>query len=300
MRRRFLLVHNPVAGLEGRRLVDEVKAGLTHLGASVTDHDGAPEAVSGLLRTRAGEFDAAIAAGGDGTIRALAAQLEPHGLPLGIVPMGTGNVLAHELDLPRTAVGLTDLLLRGPVREFQGACANGEPFFLMAGVGFDGEVIRLLDTPLKRKVGKAAYTAPVLKTVREAAPTLEVEVDGTMHSAQWVVAANARCYGGPFVISPDAGLHREGLIAVLIQSPSRFAQVRQLLALATGRLHRARGVTMIACKAVKVRSAKPVASQIDGDAFGATPLDITAGGTRVRLIVPEAYAARIGPELEKD
>ena len=286
-------MHNPIAGLDGRHLVHEVTAGLRHLGAEVTKYDGAPEQLPAVLQDRAPSLDAVIAAGGDGTIRALAAQLTPYGLPLGVVPMGTGNVLAHEIGLPSSAVGLADLLLRGPVHEFEGALANGEPFFLMAGVGFDGEVIGHLDTPLKRRIGKAAYVAPFLKTLRKPHAMLDVEVDGAQHQARWVVAANGRRYGGAFIIAPQAGIERPGLVAVLIKNDSRFGLLRQLIALGTGRLHRAHGVEMIPCKRLTVHSVGPVASQIDGDPFVATPLDISAGGARVRLIVPEAYAARL-------
>jgi diacylglycerol kinase (ATP) len=293
MRRRFLLAFNPTAGLDGRRLVEEVVAGLEHLGADVIRHDGAPHALPELLRDNAANLDAVIAAGGDGTIRALAAHLDGLDLPVGVVPMGTGNVLAHEIGLPRSAVGLVHLLMHGPVRRFEGARANGETFFLMAGVGFDGAVIGALDTPLKRRVGKAAYAGPVLKVLRQPQPLLDIEVDGQPFRAQWLVAANAHRYGGPFVIARDAGIERPGLIAVVMQSPHRLSQLRQLLALGIGRLHRASGVHMIPCRHIVVRSTQPVASQIDGDPFVATPLEITAGGVGVRLIVPETYAKRM-------
>lgn len=292
-RRRFLFVHNPIAGLNGRHLAREVTAGLTHLGASVINHDGAPEALPAVLREHAADIDAVVAVGGDGTIRALAAELEPYGLPLGVVPMGTGNVLAHEIGLPGSAVGLAHLLLRGPVHTFDGARANSEPFFLMAGIGFDGEVISRLDTPLKRRVGKLAYASPILETLKAPRPLLEIEVDGKPHQAHWLVAANAHRYGGSFVISRDAGIDRPGLIAVMMTCASNVTLVRQLLALATGGLHRANGVISIPCKSVSVRSSKPVSSQVDGDPFMDTPLTITAGGARVRLIVPEAYAASL-------
>lgn len=292
MRRRFLLVFNPTAGLEGRSLVHEVAAGLEHLGCEVIRFDGAPEALPQLLRQTAPNLDAVIAAGGDGTVRASAALLAGYDVPLGVVPMGTGNVLAYEIGLPRSAVGLVHLLRSGPVRRIEGAHANGEPFFLMAGVGFDGAVIRELDVPLKRRVGKAAYAGPVLKVLRQPQPLLSLEIDGKPFSAQWLVVANAHRYGGPFVIARDAGLERPGLVAVVAQASNRIAQLRQLTALGLGRLHRARGVAMIPCRHVTVASAQAIASQIDGDRFVTTPLEISAGGIAVRLIVPKTYANR--------
>lgn len=293
MRRRFLLVHNPIAGLNGRRLVHEVTAGLQHLGADVTTHVGGPQTLPAMLRDHSNDFDAVIAAGGDGTIRMLAAELEPYGLPIGVVPMGTGNVLSHEIGLPKSAVGLADLLLHGPIREFTGGRANSEPFFLMAGVGFDGEVISHLDTPLKRRIGKAAYVSPFLKALQGTRTPLLVDIEGQRHEVQWLVVANARRYGGAFIIAPQAGLERPGLVAVLIRNAGQLGLIRQLLALGTGSLHRARGVEAIPCTHLTVQSATPIACQIDGDPFVPTPLTITAGNASVRLIVPERYAAHI-------
>lgn len=293
MRRRFLLVHNPIAGLQRQDLVQEARTGLEHLGAEIIAHQGGPEMLSEGLRQHAPSLDAVICAGGDGTVRHLACALEPYGLPLGIIPVGTGNVLSHEIGLPETAVGLANLLLHGSVREFQGARANGEPFFLMAGVGFDGEVIHRLNTSLKRKFGKAAYVQPILQTLRKAQPLLQVEVDGSKHSARWVVVTNARRYGGSFIIADDAGINRPGLVAVLMKNSGNFGLLRQLLALGAGALNRVPGVEVIPCRHVTVQSESPVATQIDGDAFVTTPLTISSGGASIRLIVPQKYEASL-------
>lgn len=290
MRRRFLLVHNPIAGRRGRHLVHDVVAVLEANGASVDTLAHGVHTLGEALAAPSQPFDAVIAAGGDGTIRALAAEPKLGDLPIGVIPMGTGNVLSHEVGLPRSAGDLALLLLNGPARTFEGAQANGEPFFLMAGVGFDGEVIRRLDTPLKRAVGKAAYAAPMLRTLARPLPELDIIVDGMPHRANWLVAANARRYGGAFVIAPQAGLHRTGLVAVLLRASTRTRLLRQLLALASGRLERAPGVSMLPCRSLSVTSGAPVCSEIDGDPFGPTPLTITAGGATVRLIVPEGYS----------
>ena len=201
--------------------------------------------------------------------------------------------LAHELGLPSSAVGLADLLLHGPADTIHGARANGEPFFLMAGAGFDGEVIRRLDTPLKRRIGKAAYVKPVLQALSSRHPPLAVVIDGKPFEAQWLVVANARNYGGSFVISPHAGVDKPGLIAILVFNAGQAGFLRQMLALGSGRFHAARGVTMLPCHTVTVACDRPVACQIDGDPFPDTPLTVTSGDASVRLILPEAFAARL-------
>lgn len=287
MRRKFLLVRNSIAGIAGRRLVDRVADALIARGASI---ETAPPGDSGpdlapLSRT---SFDAAIAAGGDGTFRALAKALGPS-LPIGFVPMGTGNVLAHEIGLPRGPAAIAEVLMHGPAIDIEGATANGEPFFLMAGAGFDGEVISRLNTPLKRRIGKAAYVGPVLGALSLTQHPLSVEIDGNPASCGWIVVAKAQRYGGSFVIAPEAGITRPGLIAVLFQSTSRAARLKQLLALAGRLLSRDSSVRMMRCSRVRIASDPRVAVEIDGDPFGQTPLEIVAGGAAARLIVPASF-----------
>ena len=88
-----------------------------------------------------GNYDAVIAAGGDGTIRHVAAALIGTETPLGIIPVGTGNVLAHEIGLAATAGAVAPMLLDGPIATVACAQANAEPFLLMVGAGFDARVL---------------------------------------------------------------------------------------------------------------------------------------------------------------
>jgi diacylglycerol kinase family enzyme len=286
MRRKLLLVFNPIAGVAGRRLLERVVGALEARGAVVVKAppgNGGPE----LALLDAEPFDAVIAAGGDGTFRQLAKRLGTR-LPIGFLPMGTGNVLAHEIGLPKGPEEIAAVYMQGRAIEIEGATANGEPFFLMAGAGFDGDVIGRLDTRLKRRVGKAAYVGPVLRALGgERRGGLSVEVDGAAHRAGWAVVTRARRYGGTFVIAPAAGIEKRGLTAVLFKSESRVVRLRQLCALAAGLVPRDPSVEMLPCRSARIRSAAPQPTQIDGDPFEATPLDIQSGGPKARLIVPD-------------
>jgi diacylglycerol kinase (ATP) len=293
MRRNFLLIANAGAGLVGSPLVDQVAQALTRAGTSVTRHRS-PSFQAARQAAReaaaAGRYDAIVAAGGDGTIRQVAAALIGAETPLGIVPVGTGNVLAHEIGLAPNAEAITSMLLHGPTCTVSCSHANTEPFLLMAGAGFDGRVIAALDHRFKSYLGKVAYAGPVLGALVSPMDTLSVNVDGRRHEASWAVIANARHYGGRFVMAPRTGIQERGLQAILFKAKNRAVLIGQLMALVMGRLDdRAAShgdVEMVPCVRATITAPHPVPTQIDGDAFGTTPLEVEAGVGDLQLIVP--------------
>lgn len=295
MRRRFFLVENATAGSGRRGLTAQVAELLERAGARVECCRGltADEAEQRAgAAARGGSFDAVVAVGGDGTIRQVARAVAGTGMPLGIIPLGTANVLAHELGIGGTAHRLADMLQTGPEAVIEAPLANGELFLLMVGVGFDGRVIEALSHEVKGKVGRAAYTGPILRALAKPADSLEVNVDGVVQRASWVVVTNARHYGGRFVIAPATSVREAGLTAVLFNAAHRLDVAASVLALATGRLEASRHVRVCTCTRVEVRShGDPVPVQVDGDAFGMTPVVVEArGGPKVTLIVPPQVA----------
>jgi diacylglycerol kinase (ATP) len=295
MRRRFFVVVNAGAGLSRPWLVDQVAALLARQGASlVRETPGDFAAIRSLVgeAARSQRFDAVIAAGGDGTIRAAAAGMVGTGLPLAIIPCGTANVLAQEIGLKATPEAVCETLCNGRQVSIACARANEEPFLLMAGAGFDARVVAALNHGWKSRIGKAAYTKPVLGSLLRPVDTLSVTIDGQPYEASWVVIANARHYAGRFVLAPRTGIERRGLEAVLFKAGSRAVLLWQLVSLLRGRLDaragRAGDVAMYACSRVQVSAPHPVPVQIDGDLFGATPLEAEAGSDAIELIVPTA------------
>jgi diacylglycerol kinase family enzyme len=214
-------------------------------------------------------------------------------MPLGIVPMGTGNVLAHEIGVAPEAHAIADMLLNGRVIDAACARANDKPFLLMAGAGFDARVIAALDHRLKSQVGKAAYAGPMFGALVHAVDTLSVTIDGKAHQASWAVISNVRRYGGNFVMARHTGIEVRGLQAILFKARNRTVLVGQLMALAMGTLDersaRHGDVEMLPCNKAHITAHKAVPTQIDGDAFGVTPLVVEAGATELRLIVPKHH-----------
>lgn len=294
MRRSYHLIANPKAGRGRQSLVADVATQLAAAGANVQFSTGSSEAACfdearKIVRTQA--VDVVVAAGGDGTIRLAAKAVAGSGVPLGVIPVGTGNVLANEVHLPRDAGGLAQLLLTGKARAVNTATANGELFLLMAGAGFDGRIIAGLDHGLKNRIGKLAFFPPLLRALARGADQLGVEIDGRPYKAAWAVVANASRYGGAFVMAPGTSITTPGLEVVLLHGALLHHRLAQLMALGLGRLaaHPASGdgaIDRVRGSRVEITSAEPVPVQLDGDTFVETPLSIRDGGPEVLIILP--------------
>jgi diacylglycerol kinase family enzyme len=294
-RSRFLLHENPIAGVARRTLTDDVVTVLQRRGASVTRlSPGTDLAALDWPRLTAGH-DAILSAGGDGTLRHVASRMPPGALPIGLIPRGTGNVLAEEIGLTRAPTRIADTLLHGPTVTITGARANGQPFYLMAGIGLDGEAVRRLDLAAKQKWGKSAYTRPLITSLAMPEPALRVTADGDRTAeAAWAIVANARRYGGAFKLSDRAGLHRPGLLVYLMPRGGMARRLAHVTALGLGALDRLPGVIVWSATELDITADFPSAVQIDGDPFATVPLKIKWGEPKLALIVPEAYVANLG------
>jgi diacylglycerol kinase family enzyme len=298
MRRRFALVFNSTAGVAIPRLLDGVLAAMRARGADIfqlaaRNSAEAAERVADVGRQ--GICDAVIAAGGDGTFRAVATGAAESGLPVGIVPLGTGNVLAHEIGLSRRAPDVARVLLEGKEIEARGGLINGTPFFLMVGAGFDARIVARLNYRTKRALGRGAYGYPVLRTLAEGVQHFDVELDGRRFEASWLILSFASRYGGSFMLTRETGVGRDSLIAIVIEARSRFAIATSAVSMALGRLGHPercpRGVHVLPVKRALIGRQSMVPIEVDGDEAGLSPAEVTADGLRVRLIVPHAYVA---------
>jgi diacylglycerol kinase (ATP) len=107
------------------------------------------------------QVDLVVGAGGDGTIRYVADGLAHTGIPLGLVPAGTGNLLARNLDLPLEEVDAIEVALDGQARlvDLVRITVDDRPrehFAVMAGIGVDAMMMDETDEDLKDNVGSAA------------------------------------------------------------------------------------------------------------------------------------------------
>jgi YegS/Rv2252/BmrU family lipid kinase len=295
--RRVAIIFNPVAGRRRPGLVEQVMAAVTEAGAAVSLHttDAAGHATA-MARdlARSGVADVIVAAGGDGTINEVVNGMAAAGLPdlppLGVVPLGTANVLAHELGLTGSAARIGQQLATGPARAVHAGVANGRLFTMMAGVGMDARVVAGIDPGLKRRIGKGAYALGGLREIMTG-PALDYEVTLTApdagisrHRAVSCILCKGHFYAGTFVLAPDVRLEQPVLHAVLFTRPGRLAALTYATAMTLGLLPGRSDVLVLPAVAARIEG--PVAEPVqgDGDIIARLPVDISIWSGRLRVV----------------
>jgi diacylglycerol kinase family enzyme len=151
--------------------------------------------------------DLVLASGGDGTITACVGAIAGSGVPLGVLPCGTGNLLAHNLGLPLWPDEALAVALPGSDRRLDGGAATGRPFLVMAGIGFDAEMLDGAHERLKSRVGWAAYVLSALRHVRERPVRMTLQADGgppQRRRASSVIIGNVGSLQGNVRLLPTA------------------------------------------------------------------------------------------------
>jgi YegS/Rv2252/BmrU family lipid kinase len=232
-------------------------------------------------------YDRIFAAGGDGTLCEVINGLAPSELPLAFLPLGTTNVFALEAGIPFNVERACALAMEGTPRAVCLGRAGETRFLLMAGIGFDAEVVSRVDLLLKRRVGKLAYLAAAATTlVRFPPKPIELQLeDGTTLSGYGAVIGNGRLYGGRFSITPGASLEDESLEVCLFLRPGRLQMLRCAGIVAAGRHLGAPHARCFKVREIKVRG-EGVSVQIDGDYLGRLPMTFRAVADELRLVLP--------------
>jgi len=240
-----------------------------------------------LARAAAPEFDVIVAAGGDGTVNAVVNGIGLSPRTLAVLPLGTVNVLARELALPRRSEALATVLAEAEACPVWPGRIGDRLFLAIAGIGFDAEVVAAVDPGLKRRIGRLAFLWAILvRLVRYRPSELTVRVDGREYRASAVIAANGRFYAGPFVIAPSANLAEAALDLMLFQKGGRIAALCCLAMLPLGRLPRLKSLICLKVRSASIRAAGPVAVHADGERVGDFPVEIAVAERPLWLVRP--------------
>nr|WP_245690428.1 diacylglycerol kinase family protein [Actinomyces ruminicola] len=302
--KRAAMVYNPTKfddlSLLRRRVESEVLAAgwQPTLWLETTPDDAGHEQTR---RALAAGVDLVLAAGGDGTVRAVSDELAGTGVPLALLPTGTGNLLARNLQVPLDTDAALRLALSGPTRavDLVRCTWDGgeERFVVMAGLGLDARIMADTSDDLKKVIRSGAY---VLAAVQNAVPrpfAVDVALDdgestgrsAGEHRVVMALLGNVGTITGGMTIFPQA-TPDDGLVDLLLTGPNRIADWAKVGAgLLIGQdvdglsHHQARRLTLT--------TPEPVPFELDGDPVGQTRrLVAEVEPAALRVVVPPASA----------
>ena len=296
--KKALIVTNPSAARAGGEGLAAARRRLESRGFDVavekcgTMGDGARLASAAL----AGGVEVVIAHGGDGTVMDVASGLVGTGAPLGLLPGGTGNVLAGNLGVSRSFVAAADTIVAGATRTIDlgrlTTPAGTRYFSINAAAGFAADLMAQTPQHHKRRYGVAAYVARaiVLATdlVRAAS---RVEVDGVVHEGHAATVIVANC--GQIIpgvlplgahILPDDGV----LDVAVLDADSYATALRLVWRMFQRRPDADGGVTFYRGRTVHVSTEPTLPVQSDGEPFGTTPMSVELLPRALTVFVPAA------------
>ncbi len=288
-----MLIANPTAGKAGEKKICQVADYLRDEGASVDvcitrKRGDALEAATKAARgSQAKKTDCIAAAGGDGTINEVVNGIAGSSVPMGVIPLGTVNLFALETGIPMDALKACDVILRGEVKEVRVGMVNGRRFMLMAGVGFDADVVYRLHLGLKRKLGRLSYVLTGLgRLAGYSYNRLSIELDGEAMEGYSVIIGNMKYYGGRLSITPLADFEKEKLDVCVFKGRGAFNMLRYAWGVFNKRHLLYDDVEYRTVMTLKVSSNKKTYIQIDGDTFGTLPAEFKKARETVRVILP--------------
>lgn len=228
-----------------------------------------------------------IVGAGDGTINCVVNGLSPGVATLGVIPFGTSNVLAREVGITSPSRALEKIVV-GVSRPVSVGCIEKDEteriFLLMAGVGYDGAVVKGVLTREKRALRKGAYLLSALRLLPAwDAGRLEVVADSGRVDCHTVIVCNAAKYGGEFVAAPGASLFEPGFQVVCVVNGTRTTYLKLVCRLLLKKGAAGAGVEIFPASEVEIRGTKPL--QSDGDFYCHAPVRVRAVPHFMRLIV---------------
>jgi len=236
--------------------------------------------------------------GGDGTLREAAAGLLGSAAILAPLPGGTTNVVVGALGIPAKPPAAAKALCRAPTRELDVGLCGTEPFLMLASVGLDAYVMRLLNSTLKRRYGKGAVLWSGFHAWRRYDyPQIEIVADGEPKQATYAAICNLPVYAGQLKLAPRVRADDGRLHLVLSRGAGRAAALGFARDLALGRHAKRQDVEILAAEKIELRAPADLNLQIDGDAFDLSlPLTIRLAESRIKILAPSGRFFRNHPE----
>jgi len=299
--RRVFLIENPVASRATPEGVAQAREVLEQAGHRVTSErtEGPGDAERLARQAVATGHDIVVVYGGDGTVMQAVAGIQGSDAVLGVIPGGTGNLLAVNLGIPRNPAKAAAVVAKGATRIIDLVrlhTSDGARFYAVgAGTGYDARMMAETSVEQKERWGVGAYIAFVLRTARGIRPQpMRITVDGRCHDvdAASVLVANCAVILPPILkLGPEVTIDDGVLDVVVLNAHGVIGALWTVFSLLIGRetkrVRRIRGTEVH----IETEDSQPV--QADGDVCGCTPLHAHVMPGALCVMTPPGAPARM-------
>ena len=289
---RVLLIVNP-ASRRGARVRGKAISAFQKAGVMLDVMDtNAPGHGSQLAAAHGASYDAVFTLGGDGTAIEVIGALAHVGPPVGILPGGTGNVVARTLGTPVRIGRAVESLLNGDEARIDlGVLQTGHRFAIGMGVGLDASMIANAPGPLKRRFGFFAYVVGALKAfakLEKFTVTLTVDGDTKLLRASAVLVANFGAVMNDLISFGDGIQRDDGVLNACVYSPRNpWDALRILYKMARKRFTPDPCIYYVSGSTFTIETDPPRIGQADGELIGEGPFHITVEPLAARVLVPK-------------
>ena len=281
-----IVILNPAARSErAAGLCREIEAVVgSHVALRRTSKPG--EARSLARQAVARGYRQIVVAGGDGTINEVVNGIAGSTATLGILPVGTMNVFATELGLPKGIKECWEVIRAGRTRVIDLPNAAGHAFVQMAGVGFDAQALKETSWDAKRNLGPLSYVLTAAQVAARKPPALHVESGGVGRDGSVVLIGNGRYYGGPFPVFPDARIDDGLLDVIVLKNVGHLDLIRYLQGVLFGTHVGMNDVEYFQTDRLTVTSGEEVPVEVDGEVIGNVPVTFQCARQALRVLAP--------------
>ncbi|MCX7885641.1 MAG: diacylglycerol kinase family lipid kinase [Verrucomicrobiae bacterium] len=290
---RTFLVFNPAARGEKSERLRRLLQSKAVLETTLAQTERPGDATRLAKEAVAAGYEIVVAAGGDGTINEVVNGMGAHcNAALGVLPLGTANVLARELGIPLAIDQAWETLRRCQIRTIDlGVAEFGNKsrlFVQLAGVGLDARAVRSVSWRLKKQVGPISYVWAGLQALRQQKADVEVIAEDIRRSVSGAVVliGNGQHYGGPFRLFPQALLDDGQLDVCVFERAGYLNACRYGLGILRGTHTKLHGVQYFRSAQLVCRSPTITPVELDGEDAGDTPVTFRVQPRALRVIVP--------------
>nr|WP_172642297.1 YegS/Rv2252/BmrU family lipid kinase [Allocoleopsis franciscana] len=255
-----------------------------------------PEVDAGQLAREAVErgVHTIIVSGGDGTISAAAEAVVGTSIPLGVISRGTANAFASALALPNTVEAACETILQGRPKVVDAALCNGKHMVLLAGIGFEAEMVEKADRDTKNRFGMLAYIMAGVKQLGEFESfeaRIETQEKVITVIASAVTIANAAPPTSVLAQGPAGIICDDGLLDLTVVAPTNpagaIASAYHLLQTAlSGDAAERDDIGYLRARRIKVTTDPPQKVALDGEIIGTTPIDVECIPGGLTILMP--------------